>query len=351
VADASDDPASRDWERNLLSGPDEPAARRALLLTHDGCPATLSGTDGWLAGRDPDYHLHLRSGLPADLARIDRVLAGEALGLVLGGGAARGFAHLGAYRALVEAGVAVDWVGGASIGAVMGAPIAQGLTPEGVIDVARLAFVQGKPFGDLTLPVLSLLRGRRMEQLIAEHLAGNIEDLPIPFFCVSSNLGQGTPHRHTRGTLMRALRASVSLPGVFPPAVVNGQLAIDGGILDNLPVDMMRQCPVGKVIAVDVTSRQTYDVDYDAVPSPWVVLAGRLLPFARRYRVPSFMSLMLKAAEIGTMAAVRASGSRADLLLRPPVAGFSLTDVRSFDRIVDAGYQHTRQALQDWPGA
>jgi NTE family protein len=351
VADASDDPAPRPWERDLLSGPDEPAARRALLLTHEGCPATLSGTGDWLAARTLDYHLHLRSGVPADLARIDRVLAGEALGLVLGGGAARGFAHLGAYRALVEAGVAVDWVGGASIGAVMGAPIAQGLTPEEVIDVARLAFVQGKPFGDLTLPVLSLLRGRRMEQLIAEHLAGNIEDLPIPFFCVSSNLGQGTPHRHTRGTLVGALRASVSLPGVFPPAVVNGQLAIDGGILDNLPVDMMRQCPVGQVIAVDVTSRQTYDVDYDAVPSPWVVLAGRFLPFARRYRVPSFMSLMLKAAEIGTMAAVRASGSRADLLLRPPVAKFSLTDVRSFDKIVDAGYQHTRQALRDWPGA
>ena len=351
VADANDDPAPRSWELALLPGPAEPAARRALLLTHAGCPATLSGSGGWLAGRSLSYHLHFRSGVPADQARIDRVLAGEALGLVLGGGAARGFAHLGAYRALVEAGVRVDWVGGASIGAVMGAPIAQGLAPEEVIDIARLAFVQGKPFGDLTLPVLSLLRGRRMEQLIAEHLAGDIEDLPVPFFCVSSNLGQGTPHIHTRGTLVRALRASVSLPGVFPPAVVDGHLAIDGGILDNLPVDMMRQQPVGKVIAVDVTSRQTFDVDYDAVPSPWAVLAGRFLPFAKRYRVPSFMSLMLKATEIGTMAAVRASGSRADLLLRPPVAKFSLTDVRSFDKIVDAGYQHTRQALQDWQGA
>jgi len=351
VAEADEDPAPRPWEQALLSGADRPAARQALLLTHEGCPATLSGTDGWLAGRGRAYHLHLRSGVPADLARIDRVLAGEALGLVLGGGAARGFAHLGAYRALVEAGVDVDWIGGASIGAVMGAPIARGLTPEEVIAVARLAFVRGKPFGDLTLPVLSLLRGRRMEQLIAEHLAGNIEDLPVPYFCVSSNLGQGTPHIHTRGTLVGALRASVSLPGVFPPAVINGQLAIDGGILDNLPVDVMRQRPVKTIIAVDVTSRQTYDVDYGAVPSPWAVLAGRFLPFARRYRVPSFMSLMLKATEIGTMAAVRASGSRADLLLRPPVAGFSLTDVRSFDKIVEAGYQHTRQALQEWPGA
>jgi predicted acylesterase/phospholipase RssA len=333
----------------LLSGPGEPVARRALLLTHEGGTGTLSGTGSWLAGRDLSYHLHLRSGVPADLARIARVLAGEALGLVLGGGAARGFAHIGAYRALVEAGVPIDWVGGASIGAVMGAPIAQGLSPEEVVSTARLAFVKGKPFGDVTLPVLSLLRGRRMERLIAEHLAGDIEDLPVPFFCVSSNLGQGTPHIHTRGRLVTALRASVSLPGVFPPAVVDGQLAIDGGILDNLPVDVMLRQPVGKVIAVDLTSRQSYEVEYDAAPSPWAVLAGRFLPFAKRHRVPSFMSLMLKATEIGTMAAVRASGERADLLLRPPVSGFSLTDVLSFDRIVEAGYQYTRQALEDWP--
>ena len=349
AAASSGDPATRPWERALLSGPGEPVARRALLLTHEGGAGTLSGTGSWLAGRDLSYHLHLRSGVPADLARIARVLTGEALGLVLGGGAARGFAHIGAYRAMVEAGVPIDWVGGTSIGAVMGAPIAQGLSPDEVASTARLAFVKGRPFGDLTLPVLSLLRGRRMERLIAEHLLGDIEDLPVPFFCVSSNLGQGTPHVHNRGSLVTALRASVSLPGVFPPAVVDRQLMIDGGILDNLPVDLMRRQPVGKVIAVDLTSRQSYKVEYDAVPSPWAVLAGRLLPFAKRHRVPSFMSLMLKATEIGTMATVRAAGERADLLLRPPVSQFSLTDVLSFDEIVEAGYQYTRQVLEDWP--
>jgi len=349
AAASSGDPATRPWERALLSGPGEPVARRALLLTHEGGAGMLSGTGAWLAGRDLSYHLHLRSGVPADLARIARVLTGEALGLVLGGGAARGFAHIGAYRAMVEAGVPIDWVGGTSIGAIMGAPIAQGLSPDEVASTARLAFVKGRPFGDLTLPVLSLLRGRRMERLIAEHLVGDIEDLPVPFFCVSSNLGQGRPHIHTRGSLVTALRASVSLPGVFPPAVVDGQLMIDGGILDNLPVDLMRRQPVGKVIAIDLTSRQSYQVEYDAVPSPWAVLAGRLLPFAKRHRVPSFMSLVLKATEIGTMATVRAAGERADLLLRPPVSRFSLTDVLSFDEIVEAGYQYTGQVLKDWP--
>ena len=323
-------------------------AMRALVLHHAGGGEVISGTSAWLTAGGFERHFHLRTGVPGDLDRLVRILAGESIGLVLGGGAARGFAHLGVYQALCEAGIAVDWVGGASIGAVMGAPIARGLPPAEAIALARKAFVDGRPFSDVTVPVLSLLRGQRMQRLIRMHLEGDIEDLPVPFYCISSNLGQGLPHIHVRGPLAPAVRASVSLPGVFPPAVVGGQLAIDGGILDNLPVDVMRRQPVGQVIAVDVTSRQDYAVDYDEVPSPWRVLASRFLPFMPRYRVPRFLSLMLKATEIGTMAAVRASGERADLLLRPPVSRFSLTDVRSFDQIVQAGYEHARDALRDW---
>lgn len=347
VADAAADPRPRAWEERLLGTPGGTGARRALVLQH-AARTTIAGTEPWLRERGLDFHLHLRGDETSDLARLVRVLSGDALGLVLGGGAARGFAHLGVYRALVEADLAVDWVGGASIGAVMGAAVALGVSPAESIELARRAFVVGKPFGDLTLPVVSLLRGRRMERLIGEHLGGTIEDLPVPYFCVSSNLGTGALQVHERGSLPHAVRASVSLPGVFPPAVVNGQLTIDGGILDNLPVDPMRRRPVGRVVAVDLTSRQDFNVDYAAVPSPWAVVAGRLLPFAKRYRVPSFMSLMLKATEIGTISDVRAAGRRADLLIRPPVSRFGITDVRSFDRIVEAGYEEARQAIATW---
>jgi predicted acylesterase/phospholipase RssA/CRP-like cAMP-binding protein len=340
--------ALRPWETELFDERRGAGIRRALVLLHEGAPATLRGTGAWLEARRPDFHLHVREGVPGDFDRLARVLSGEAVGLVLGGGAARGFAHLGAYRALQEAGIAVDWVGGASIGSVMGAAVALGLPPDEAIALARRAFVAGKPFGDVTLPVVSLLRGRRMERLLAQHLPGAIEDLPVPYFCVSSNLGAGTLQVHDTGPIAPAVRASVSLPGVFPPAVVDGQLTIDGGILDNLPVDLMRRRPVARVVAVDVTSRQTYAVDYASVPSPWAVLAGRWLPFAKRRRVPSFMSLMLKATEIGTMAEVRSAGARADLLIRPAVSRFGITDVRSFDLIVQAGYEEARRAIDAW---
>lgn len=348
VANAASDPGQRAWENTLLDPTDGPVARRALVLTHDGVPELLSGTAAWLKARSVDFHLHLRAGVPGDFARLTRILAGKALGLVLGGGAARGFAHLGVYRALIEARIPIDWVGGSSIGAVFAAAISQGGPLDDQLAAARHAFIEGKPFSDITIPVLSLLRGRRMQKLIDTYLTGDIEDLPLPFFCTSSNLGQGILHVHERGPLGLAVRASASLPGVFPPAVVDGQLVIDGGILDNLPVDIMRRRAVSRVIAVDVTSRNNYAVNYEALPSSWAILAGRLLPFARRYRVPSFMSLVLKATEIGTMAQVRAAGQRADLLLRPPVSRFSLTDVRSFDEIVRVGYEHSQQAIADW---
>lgn len=348
VADSADAATQRSLQESKAAAAEGHGALRALVLQHGAADGVIRGTAAWLDASGAEHHFHLRAGVDGDFERLVRILSGESIGLVLGGGAARGFAHLGVYKALAEAGVPVDWVGGASIGAVMGAPIAMGLTPDEAIGRARTAFVGGKPFSDFTLPVLSLLRGRRMERLISMHLDGDIEDLPAPFYCISSNLGQGLAQVHTRGALAPAVRASVSLPGVFPPAVVGGQLTIDGGILDNLPVDAMRRQPVGKIIAVDVTSRQEFAVDYDAVPSPWRVLAGRFLPFMPRYRVPRFLSLMLKATEIGTMTAVRASGERADLLLRPPVSRFSLTDVRSFDVIVQAGYEHARAELEEW---
>ena len=347
VADAAAGAALRPWERAAFATPAGATARRALVLNHAGAPAKLSGTAAWLEDREPDFHLHVRSAVPGDTERLARIIAGTSLGLVLGGGAARGFAHLGVYRALVEAGMPIDWIGGSSIGAILGAGMSVSEDPALVIDRARAAFVGGKPFGDVTFPIVSFLRGRRMERLIDEYLGGQIEDLAIPFFAISSNLGNGNVQVHERGSLPRALRASASLPGVFPPTVVDRQLTVDGGILDNLPVDVMRDRPVGRIVAVDVTARRNYEVDYDVVPSPWTLLAGRMLPFAKRHRVPGTLSMLLMAMSIGTMESSLRAGQRADLLVQPSLAGYGFTDVKPFDRIVEVGYQAALRSLED----
>jgi predicted acylesterase/phospholipase RssA len=319
-----------------------------LLLRHREADAAISGTASWLESRDVDFHLQLRGDGADSVGRVTRMLTGDAVGLVLGAGAARGFAEIGIYRALHEAGVPIDWVGGTSIGGIIGAAIAQDRGPDAVLETAREAFVKGKPFGDYTLPLMSLLRGKRMERLTRQYLPGNIEDLPIPCFCVSALLDVGETRIHEHGPIWRALRATAALPGMLPPAVMDGRLLVDGAVVNNLPVDIMRDKPVGHVIAVELASRRVYEVDYEEIPSPWGLLRSRILPGGKRYRVPGVVSVLMKSAEIGTAAKMREQALQADLLLQPPVTKFGLTDTKSFDKIVQAGYDDACEHIEIW---
>ncbi len=325
----------------------KPAGKQALVLHHEaGRP--IRNTGQWLQDRAYDFHLHRRQDHPADLDRLERILTGQAVGLVLGAGAVRGLAELGVYRAMVELGIPVDWVGGSSIGSIVGGGIAMDWTPEHATAMARESFVKGKPFSDYTLPMISLIRGQRMVRLLRKHLDVAIEDLPIPFFCVSSRLDQGEVHVHEQGDLVDALRASAALPGVLPPAVVNSELVVDGAVLNNLPVDIMLARPVKKIVAVDVSFRGTRQVDFEETPGTWALLRSRWLPFGKRYRVPGLATLIMRATEIGTLAQARERSLAADILVAPPVRHFRMTDVKAFDDIVRVGYEEGLARLAPW---
>jgi predicted acylesterase/phospholipase RssA/CRP-like cAMP-binding protein len=348
VGDVSESPDERPWEARFGESAGAALARRLLVLLQPGHEQPICDTRRWLAARKVDFHVHVRDDEPGDLGRVVRIVSGRALGLVLAGGAARGFAHLGVYRAMLEAGLPVDWIGGTSLGAIMAAALASPWSPDEAVAIVRDCFVEGKPFSDFTLPLVSLIRGRRMDRLLHRHLNFMIEDLPTPFFCVSCHLDSGSMKVHDSGNLADALRASASIPGIIPPAVVDGRLTVDGAVINNLPVDIMQQKPVGTIVAVDLSADQKVMVDYPAMPSPWAVLRGRYLPFARRYRVPGLSTVLLKATELGTLERVRQLGRQADLLLHPPVRQFGMTEVKSFDRIVQAGYEHARAELAAW---
>ncbi len=233
-----------------------------LVLLQPPPDKPIQGTARWLANRRIDFHVHVRRDQPDDLSRVTRIISGNALGLVLAGGAARGFAHLGVHRAMLELGLPIDWIGGTSIGAIMAAAIAAPVSAEETFKLCRKSFVDGKPFSDFTIPMMSLIRGRRMDAMLRQHLDYRIEDLPIPFYCVSCNLDNGSTNLHESGDLPAALRASAALPGIIPPAVVNQRLTIDGAVVNNLPVDVMRQKPVSRIIAVDLGSAEPMMVDY-----------------------------------------------------------------------------------------
>lgn len=347
VADSSADSAGMLWVPPPPAGEFTADTNRVLVLLQEDRLA-IRGTAEWLDRVSVDYHLQVQKGLDSDAERVARIVSGTATGLVLGGGAARGLAALGSYKALCEARIDIDWVGGTSIGSIMAAEFALGWTPEHAIETSRIAFYEGKPFADFTIPVYSLLRGSRMRRLLRTYLDYQIEDAAIPYYCVSSNLGRGVKNIHTRGSLVNAICASAALPGVIPPAVVDAELTVDGALLDNLPVDVMQDRPVGRIIAVDVSSRVNYTVPFKEMPSPWAVLRGRWLPFTHKHRVPRLTTLMLKATEIGTLEHSRRHGDMADLLIDPPVRQFGMMDTGSFDAIVQAGYDRARELLEHW---
>jgi NTE family protein len=348
IADAQSNPDPAAWEKALNEAGSQTAARKVLVLLQGPAENGIQDTLSWLQPRKVDFHLHVRQDKPQDIARVGRIITGNAVGLVLAAGAARGFAHIGVYGALREAGIPIDWIGGTSIGAIVGSPMAADWSYEKVQALGKEGFVKGKPFTDFTIPLMSLARGRRMERLLRKHVNFQIEDLPIPFFCVSCNLDNGTLNLHERGDLPDALRASAAMTGIIPPAVVDQRLAVDGSVINSMPVDIMLQKPVGTIIAVNISSQKEYRVDYDSLPSPWAVLRGRYLPFTRKYRVAGLSTIMLKATELGTLSQVTELGKQADLLLTPPVRKFGMTQIKAFDKIVQTGYEYTKEQLAVW---
>ena len=202
------------------------ASPRALHRTVDGLPTSM--------------RIQVRQGNAADFCRCARLAAGIARGLVLGGGGARGFAHLGVLRALEDADVPIDFVGGTSMGAIVAASLAMGWTLDDVHRRTVESFVGQNPLNDYTLPFLALTRGAKVDAgLAARFGTTQIEDMWLPFFCMSSNLTTGAAFVHRRGGLATALRASIAIPGLLPPVCTNEGILVDGGMMNNLPADVM----------------------------------------------------------------------------------------------------------------
>ncbi|HEX5240993.1 MAG TPA: cyclic nucleotide-binding domain-containing protein, partial [Candidatus Limnocylindrales bacterium] len=264
VADATSDPAPGPVERSLAGRwPHEGAPRRTLILLQQPEVEEPAGTAAWLEARrdglEPDQHLHVRrhrggpdAGIEMDLRSVGRILAGRGVTLVLGGGGARGYAHVGVVRAMEELGIPIDMVAGTSMGALVAAFVARRYSANRAED----AFVSLGRLLDVTLPLVSISSGARIERAIsAAHGDRRIEDTWLPFFCISTNLTHARPVVHRHGSLRHALRASASLPGILPPVFEDGSLLIDGGLLDTLPVGVMRSLNGGgQVIAVDVSA-------------------------------------------------------------------------------------------------
>lgn len=351
LGDSSDDPAPTAWElavRELMRTMSP--RRRDLVLLHEPTTERPSGTARWLEHRDVDDVFHLRRDSRSDAMRLARIVGGTATGLVLSGGGARGFAHLGVVRALMEQGIEIDLIGGSSMGAAMGIWPALGLQPHEMVDLASRQF---KDLLDYTIPIVAMIKGERIMRAITETLGDmGIEDLWRPYFCMSTNLTRSIPVMHRRGHLGRSIRASVAIPGVIPPVPDDGDLLVDGGVLNNLPVDEMRQLnPTGTVIAVDVAPKAGPRAKEDFGLS--VSGTRELLKKIKRGsapQAPGIVRTFLRSMLVGAMRERdrHQSEGTVDLYLDLDLRGVDLLAFDSVAEVAAKGYELAAPRIRTW---
>lgn len=345
--DASRDTAPTDVERALA--PELADTKIDLLLMHPATTSQPTGTVAWFENRAIEHHHHARRGSGPDFARAARRLAGLARGLVLGGGGARGYAVIGVGQALEAADHAVDIIGGTSMGALMGAALAMG----GSSFAAGMAERHGsrRELHDTTLPLTSVFASRRVTTMLQEEYGETlIEDMWTPFFAMATNLSTSEETVLDSGPVWQAVRASIAIPGVFSPISRNGDLLVDGGIMNNLPIDVMRlRCEQGPVIAVNVSPHSS-EHRWDIAPyqSGWSLLARRLNPFRTTPRMPSIAGTVLRSLDTNSVARLRQYLDLADLVIQPDLEEFSILDWDSYPAVIDAGRDAATRALAGW---
>jgi len=322
-----------------------------LVLWHPSETKRPLGTAAWLDVYQIQAHHHVRQGDTAHINRLARRLTGHAFGLVLSGGAARGFAQIGVQRAMEELGIPIDYIGGTSMGAVMGGYMQISDKNDELMQMAP-RFARPKVLFDRTLPFTAINASKKVTQFTKDSFGDmQIEDLWIPFFCVASNLTTAEPVVFERGPLWKAIRASLAIPGVFTPVVHDGDLLVDGGIMDNFPIKLMAErCKSDRIIGVNVNplrvKKRTYD--FETSISGWRILFSRLNPFTKPLRTPSLIGTVVRAMDVNSKYQINEQTPLLSIIITPDVRKFPVTHYHKFAAIAQAGYEAALDPLREW---
>jgi len=323
------------------------SSRIGLILLHQDKAKPPSDTQSWLKLRQVDDFYHVAIKDADNMRRIARIISGKSQGLVLSGGGARGLAHIGLIKAIEELNIPVDVIGGTSSGSLIAAAYGLGLSSQDMMDLCKTNLLKAARF-DVTLPYVSLASGYSLVTELKKIYGKDqqIEDLWLRLFCISTNLTNNESQIHQTGLLWRAVRASVSLPGVYPPVFSDSGLLVDGAVLNNLPVDIMNQhLNVGSVLASLISSEShsmapTVRADY---VSGWRILFDRINPFAgSKQSLPKIHTVLMKSVNITEINHQESQARQADHCIVLNMNQFSLLDFKKHEEIVEEGY---RQAM------
>ncbi|KTD10937.1 patatin-like phospholipase [Legionella gratiana] len=317
--------------------------RNVLILLHNTANRP-SDTQYWLQERSVNAHYHVRRNTAAGISRMMRIFTDNTISLVLSGGGARGLAHIGVYRLLEERGIPVDYIAGTSMGAMLAATFAMGYTSNEIVDLVEEYLIKGAKI-DFTFPYIAIAAGKRAEDnLIRLYGEKNqIEDLWLNYFCVSTDLISQNSYVHDRGLLWESIRSSISLPFIYPPVSFNDKLLIDGGVLNNIPIDVMRRYSnSSKIIASNINSKHSFK----STPLPYSLSGWKLLYnkfLGKKMSLPiSLGELVLQLLTISSQQNTERVMSMADFGISLKVEQFGILDFKKYKEITEAGYQQAK---------
>ena len=354
LADSNNSPTLGVIEQHIFHSYQKKTSTVDLILLHNPNTLIPHDTARWLEERPVEVH-HVRKGVLKDIQRVVRLMTGQGIALVLGGGGAKGIAHLGVYKAFCELGVPIDRVCGTSLGSIAGAFMAMDMPLDQIIERVNKYVIHNKKLNDYTLPTVALMAGSgwtgALKNLCGDSLC--IEDLWKPFFCITSNFTMRKMEVLKSGLLYSAIRASVSLPGILPPITnIRNELLIDGGLFNNLPVDVMRDLAAPcKIVAVRVSP---FTEIHGHFPSG--ILSGFQYYYNKLKRDLSLSEDMPNLAEIviGSMTLCNDEHemrmlAEADYVLEINLNQFGMIEFDKLHELIDLGYKAAMEKFTQGP--
>lgn len=321
-----------------------------LLLLHPENAAFPQNTRHWMEKRKIDLHIHYRKNHGPDIRRFTRIISNKAIGLVLGGGGTKGYAHIGAINALIKEGVEIDVLGGTSAGALYGLTAAFcDFHLEKLAQYTRHAAVGKLTSNDFTFPVISFMSGKKVTDFVKRTMGNaNLEDFWITSYCVSTNYSNATVKIHNTGLAWKQVQASIAIPGIYPPVVIDGQLHVDGGVVDNLPIEPMYSYPISHIIAISLTQLKSQPVKFSDTPDSktilWDKITGR-----KKYRLPGLTSILVNSLTLNSRQKQEMSKSGVAIYLEMKLKGVGMLDDSKWKEIVEKGFEQMSETLARVP--
>lgn len=327
-----------------------------LILLHEAHVKQPKDTIQWLNITEFGLHHHIRLDQSKDFRRLIRFFRGKAIGIVLGGGGTRGWGHLGVISALLDAGIPIDAVGGTSVGSIIAANYAMYQSLEEAEKQFSLIIEESRysvSLRSLTWPAISLFNGKGLTHSLRNTFKDvQIEDLWLPYFCVTTNFATNSEVIYNRGTLWEKTRASSSIPGIVPPMLIDGHLHFDGGLLNNLPVDIMRKIIThrGTVIAVELTAnvKDEHKYRFPPVLTFWQTLLAKI-GLIYDYRFPRFIDTFLKSLAVGSSLKAQQNSLAADLVISLDLSHYPMlySNKKYEKKLAEVGYEMTMTQIKN----